>query len=65
MYRGEAIEEMMRAHKPKKGRLVTSFPPAVDGQVLKRWTLKSEANFPGSWYTRTCAMKPEAKEAIT
>ena len=64
MYRGPAVDELMRLHKPRKGRSI-AFPPSVNGQVIKQWTVKSAPNTPGSWYTRTCALKPEAKEAIT
>jgi hypothetical protein len=64
MFRGPAVDEMMQRHKPKRGKH-TSFPPTFHGQVIKQWTVKSDADYPGSWYTRTCALKPEIKEAIT
>lgn len=54
----------MEAAKKPQRKTTTSFPPAIDGQVIKAWTIKSEANYPGSWYTRTCALKPEAREEI-
>lgn len=30
----------------------TSFPPSINGQTIKRWTVKSDANYPGSQYRR-------------
>lgn len=64
MYRGPVVDELMRTHPPRKGK-VTSFPPPVHGQTIKQWTVKSEANFPGSWYTRTNALKPECREEMS
>ncbi|KAJ1628347.1 hypothetical protein T492DRAFT_875311 [Pavlovales sp. CCMP2436] len=59
MYRGPLV-----VPKPAVGRN-TSFPPTLDGTVIKQWTVKSEANYPGSWYTHTQGLKPTTKEAIS